>query len=309
MLTAGRQLSGVVRPVLLASPSVPTASAQPRLLHACARRVRHRPTPPQTTTTPRLSANLHSAAVCLHARTTAASSRTKIKVNPLTLRNGDIPHRIVQVVNEDGHLSEPTQLRALLDQFDQNTHMLKLVAADPPVVKIVNIEEDKRKEREHEARIKLSKRLSVEDKELQVGWHGEISDLQTKINTARHIIEKGDRVHIVFANRVSGAGRRKIVPDERKAEIINLFEEGMSDVASKWKEDQRTKGLWISYWQPLSTISTEVRAKVVESLVDSKKRKEEQKEARRLKEEERLRKAKQRQAEEAAKAAALLEKL
>lgn len=259
-----------------------------------------RPTTPRL---PRLTCHLHASAACLAGP--PRSPRSKIKVNPLTLRNGDIPHRSVQIVDEEtNQLSEPVLLYQVLETFDHETHALKLVSEDPPVAKIVNIVEDRRKEREHDARLKLAKRLAVEDKELQVGWHGAPSDMQHKLQTARAIVEKGDRVHLVFANRVSGGGKRpKFVPDERKAQIISLFEDGMSDVASKWKEDERTKGLWVMYWHPQSSISTEVRAKVVDSIVDGKRRKEEQKEARRLKQEERVRKAKERQAEDKAKAA------
>ncbi|KAL1407511.1 hypothetical protein Q8F55_006944 [Vanrija albida] len=215
-------------------------------------------------------------------------------VDPLKLVNGQIPFAKVQLVDEDNKLGDPTSLKLILKTFDHNVDVLRLVQVDPPVVKILNIEDEKTREREHEAKLRLSRRIAFEDKELQVPWHAAVGDLQHKANTARSLLEKGDRVHLVFARR-AGGGQRQIITDADKEKIVALFAEALSPIASRWREDDRTrKAIWVSYWQPLEAIRTEVRKKILDGIVEKRVASLDKKEERRLREQEKQRKAAER---------------
>ncbi|BEI86824.1 hypothetical protein CcaverHIS002_0701700 [Cutaneotrichosporon cavernicola] len=207
-------------------------------------------------------------------------------IDPILSRNHDIPFEMVQLVGEDKKLSELLPLAPIIDSIDLSTESIICVQVDPPVVKIVNNAEEKRKEREHDEKVRLSKRLAVDDKELQM---------------AVDLLKKGDRVHIVFALRSNSGGKKQRIPDERKMKILEMFEEGVADVAKRWKDDEQSRGLWIQHWTPKESVITEARAKIVVGGVEKRKARDERKEARRLKEEERARKSKERQAQEMAK--------
>ncbi|TXT09113.1 hypothetical protein VHUM_02587 [Vanrija humicola] len=214
----------------------------------------------------------------------------------LELRNDEIPFAKVQLVDEDNKLGDPTSLKLILKTFDPTVDFLKLVQISPPIVKIINIEEDKARQREYEARVRLSRRMAIEDKELQVPWHAAVGDLQHKAATARSLIEKGDRVQLVFARRAGGS-KTRWVSDEEKEQIVALFADTLSPVATRWKPDDRSrKAIWVSYWQPLESIRTEVRQKVLEGIVDKRKEAIDKKEERRLREQEKRRKAAERAA-------------
>lgn len=216
--------------------------------------------------------------------------------DPLSLRNEQIPFAKVQLVDEDNKLGDPTSLKLILKTFDPKVDFLKLVQLDPPVVKIINIDGDKAREREYEARVRLSRRIAIEDKELQVPWHAAIGDLQHKANTARSLIEKGNRVQLVFARR-AGAGKTRWVTDAEKEEILALFADALSPVATRWKDDDRSrKAIWVSYWTPLESIRAEVRQKVMDGIVEKRQESLDKKEQRRLREEEKRRKAAERAA-------------
>lgn len=222
--------------------------------------------------------------------------REPVVVDPLSTRNYQIPFDRVHLVGEDSKLSGLVLLRPIVDSIDLKTESVICVQAEPPVVKIVNNVEEKQKEREREEKIRLSRRLAVDDKELQMGWGAADGDVQHKIDTAIELLKKGDRVHIVFALRASSGGKKQRIPDERKMQILEMFEEGVADVAKKWKEDEQSRGLWIQHWAPKDSVATEARAKLLVEGVEKRKARDERKEARKAKEEERLRKAKERQA-------------
>jgi translation initiation factor IF-3 len=211
-------------------------------------------------------------------------------------RNHDIPFQTVQLVDPaTNKLDEPQSKSSILRNMDFSQEALVVVQADPPIVKIINLEEERHAKREFDARAKLQRKTSMEDKELQVPWNAAPSDMQHKINTARNILEKGDRVHLIFATR-SGAGLKNKITEEQRLEIVKNFDVQLGMSAKKWKADDQTRGMWICYWQPLPSIQAEHRTKVVGVESDKKRIRDEKKEARRIKEAERLRKAEERKA-------------
>jgi len=119
--------------------------------------------------------------------------------------------------------------------------------------------------------------------------------LSHKLSSARHILEKGDRVQLVFASRKGGGGKSSEgskITEGKKKEIVAMFEEGLAELGSKWREDNHEKGLWISHWQPRNEIRQAVKGKVLDKEVIKRQERDEKREARRRKQEERLLKIK-----------------
>lgn len=223
---------------------------------------------------------------------TTASRRDLRKVDMATLGNLDIPFIEVHLVGDDGLLGPLRPLREIVSDIDTQTHVVRLKSMDPPVVRIIGIEEEKAMEREKFAKQKLSRRLAVEDKEIQVGWHSARSDMEHKARTARQALEKGDRVHIIFATRVGGS--QAMVGAKAKAEIVSLFDDTLEEVGEKWKEDERVKGLWVLYYQPRQEVRDAAKERLVQRETKKKLNNDKEKEARRAKQQERQRLAKER---------------
>ncbi|OCF37469.1 hypothetical protein I316_00593 [Kwoniella heveanensis BCC8398] len=215
-----------------------------------------------------------------------------LNVHPLSFRDADIPYRTVRLVDPTtNHLLDPQPLRSILASYNQATHTLVLVSVDnkaAPIVKLVDKVEERRKERESEDKAKLRRKMALEEKEVQVSWQSAQGDIKHKLDLAKSLLEKGDsRVQVVFANRKRGEN----VPDPKKVEIIASFDQVLGEVGNKWKDDSRSRGLWVLYYNPLESARSQVQSKVRQAENDKRKEKEEKKEARRRKEEERRAKA------------------
>lgn len=228
----------------------------------------------------------------------AASRRDQRKAQVGAV-NEDIPFREVHVVDAGTeNLGALQPLRDVLDSISPDTHVVRLVRIDPPVVRIIDLEAEKVKERERFARQKLSRRLAVEDKEIQVGWHSAPADMQHKAKIARQALEKGDRVHIIFATRVGGT--QSMVSAQKKAEVVGYFDELLEEVGDKWKDDERVKGLWVLYYQPKPQIREAAKERLVVKETNKKAKHEVEKEARREKQQRREKAAAQRLKEDLA---------
>ncbi|WRT64959.1 uncharacterized protein IL334_001900 [Kwoniella shivajii] len=218
------------------------------------------------------------------------------EAHPLSYKDASIPYRSVQLVDPaTNHLMDPQPLRSILQTYDKSTHTLVLVNIDreTPIVKLINKVEERKKERESEEKIRLKKRMSIEEKEVQVSWQSAKGDLSHKLELAKSLLEKGDRVQIVFANRK----KSESISDPKKQEIISSFDTELDGVVGKkWKDDDKNKGLWILYYNPLESTRNQVQSKVKDQELAKRKEKEEKKEARRKKEEERRLKAEARAA-------------
>lgn len=167
-----------------------------------------------------------------------------------------------------------------------------LVSSSPPIVKLLNKEDERAKLREAETKDRVRRKFAIEEKEVQVSWNSAVGDLRHKLDIARGILEKGDRVQLVFAPRSGGGGGGgNEVGQGRKDEIIRMFEEGLSGVGGKWREDERTRLTVVCYWQAKDAVRNERRKQVLEAEEEKRKEKEERREARRRKQEERERKA------------------
>lgn len=200
-----------------------------------------------------------------------------------------ITHRVVQLVDPSTNtLTEPQPLHSI--QFDRSTHELRLVSDSPPVVKLISLAEEAEKAKQLEVKLKLNRKTAFEDKEVQISWNSADGDLKHKLDVARGFLERGDRVHMVFAPKGTGAGVPEI-SQARKDEMLAYFEHGMEDLGMRWRDELKTKTSVVVYWQANSAVRQEKKMKVNEAELAKRKIKDEKKEARRLKEEERKRKA------------------
>ncbi|EAL20718.1 hypothetical protein CNBE0830 [Cryptococcus deneoformans B-3501A] len=216
--------------------------------------------------------------------------QTQPAAHPLSYRDSSIPHSVVRLIGPEG-LLPPQRLSSILSTYSTSTHTLALVSVDGeyPVVKLVSKAEERDREKEKEEKSKVKRKISMEEKEVQVSWQSAKGDLGHKLEMAKGILEKGDRVQVVFANR-------------RRAEP-GILEE----VGKKWKEDDKNRGLWVLYYNPLDSVRQEVEKKVLEAEQAKKEEKEKAKqeklEARRKKEERRRQRAEEMEKEKAEEAA------
>lgn len=212
--------------------------------------------------------------------------------HPLSHCDSSIPHPVVRLIGPDG-LLPPQRLSSILPTYSTSTHTLTLVSVDGeyPVVKLVNKAEERDRAKEKEEKSKVKRKISMEEKEVQVSWQSAKGDLGHKLEMAKGILEKGDRVQVVFANR----RRAEPINERQKDEIVAMFEGTLEEVGKKWKEDDKNRGLWVLYYNPLDSVRQEVEKKVLEAERAKKKEKEEAKqeklEARRKKEERRRQRA------------------
>jgi len=115
---------------------------------------------------------------------------------------------------------------------------------------------------------------------VQITWGAAAADLTHKMTQAKSLLEKGDRVRIVFAPR---QGERKDrTTGEVKAGIVRSFEEGLGEVGKKWKEDSIKGKMVMCFWEAEGAVKEVVKAKVMEVEVEMR-------EKRRMKDEKRRR--------------------
>ncbi|OXB37090.1 hypothetical protein J007_03196 [Cryptococcus neoformans] len=221
------------------------------------------------------------------------SRQTQPAAHPLSYRDSSIPHSIVRLIGPES-LLPPQRLSSILSTYSTSTHTLTLVSVDA---------EERDREKEKEEKSKVKRKISMEEKEVQVSWQSAKGDLGHKLEMAKGILEKGDRVQVVFANR----RRAEPVNERQKEEIVAMFEGTLEEVGKKWKEDDKNRGLWVLYYNPLDSVRQEVEKKVLEAervkKEEKEKAKQEKLEARRKKEERRRQRAEEMEKEKAEEAA------
>ena len=222
----------------------------------------------------------------LHLRPFCSSSPRQSET-PLP-RDRQIPYRQVQLVQPDSSLSPPTSLNALLRTYDPSTHFLQLVSHSPPIVKVLDKEEERLRQLKAEQKARARRKLAPEEKEVQVSWTAADGDLRHKAELARQMLERGDRVQLAFAPR-QGDTRR--IGEDAKEAVVRVFEEVLDGVGARWRDDMKTKTAWVCYYGPDEKIRKAVRSEVEEREIKRKMDKEERKEARRKREEDKLKRA------------------
>lgn len=161
------------------------------------------------------------------------------------LRDRDIPHRIVQLVGDDGRLGPQTPLSHILASIDPKTHFVELVSADPtPIVKIQSKKENYEKQKAFQKRQKEVATTRVR-KEIQMTWGVEPGDLAHKLKKARKEFDKGNRVDLAFAPKVN---QKPPHPDAMAARLNEVLDT-LSDIATEWLPRRMEKGVAVMYLQ------------------------------------------------------------
>ena len=161
------------------------------------------------------------------------------------LRDHDIAHRIVQLVNEDGRLGPQTPLSHILASIDSKTHFVELVSGDPtPIVKIQSKKEHYEKQKAFQRRQKEVATTRVR-KEIQMTWGIEPGDLAHKLGKARKEFDKGNRVDLAFAPKVKQKPPHPDVMIARLDEVLDT----LSDIATEWSPRRMENGVAVLYLQ------------------------------------------------------------
>ena len=142
--------------------------------------------------------------------------------------NGQIRDREVRVIGEDGEqLGIMSSRDAQLLADEKGLDLVKIAPlAKPPVCKIVDYGkfryEQSRKEKEARKKQKI-----VELKEIRLSPNIDKNDLNTKVNSARKFLAKGDRVKVTLRFR-----GREMAHMNTSKHILDDFAEALADVAT-----------------------------------------------------------------------------
>ncbi|KAF9004717.1 hypothetical protein BDQ17DRAFT_1541368 [Cyathus striatus] len=162
------------------------------------------------------------------------SASTVKTQKPWNKKNDKIPFKVVRVLGEDGHMSEPRQLQHVLEETDLDLKFVELVRERPfPLVKIGDKEEQLL--RMHAAKLAAKNSKSKSQKELHLTWGMANGDIAHRINRARELLAKGHRLSLVFQPK--GGQDWKLLPAWNELiQHVDKTVEGLADVGSEWRE-------------------------------------------------------------------------
>ena len=233
-------------------------------------------------------ASIRPAAQSIAAVAYPASISTRFftTTRPNQIEIPEIPFEQVHVRDpETGSLTPLQPLERVLRSIDESVECAYLVSTDPPVVRIRTIASLIAQEKEKLAIEEARKRLVSADKEVQVSWNAADGDLAMKVRQARQLIEKGDKVNIIFARKAGG--KKSIVKPERMQEILEMFNAALADIATKCKADDVRPKITTSYWEPIASVRSAAAMEATKHSQSNKSDRDAKKEARRKKDEER----------------------
>lgn len=142
--------------------------------------------------------------------------------------NEQIRDKEVRLIGEDGEqLGVVSSKEALKMAEEAGLDLVKIAPkAEPPVCKIIDYGRYKyemvRKEKEAK-----KKQKTVELKEIRLSPNIEANDLNTKINSAKKFIGKGDRVKVTLRFR-----GREMAHMQQSKYILDDFAKAMEDIAT-----------------------------------------------------------------------------
>lgn len=147
-------------------------------------------------------------------------------INELMI-NEQIGCKEVRVIGEEGQQLGVMALRDALNMAKDAGVDLVMVSpsANPPVCRIVDYGKFKYEQLRREKEAK-KKQKTVEVKEVRLSPNIDVNDLNTKCNSARKFIEKGNKVKVSLRFR----GREMAHIDSTK-HILEDFAEKLSDIA------------------------------------------------------------------------------
>lgn len=141
--------------------------------------------------------------------------------------NEQIRDREVRVIGEDGEmLGVMTPADAMKLAREAGVDLVKIVPnAAPPVCKIVDYGKYRYELARKEKDAKKKQRI-IDIKEVRLSPNIDANDLNTKANSARKFIEKGDKVKVTLKFR-----GREMAHMEQTKHILDDFAEKLSDIA------------------------------------------------------------------------------
>lgn len=142
--------------------------------------------------------------------------------------NEQIRDKEVRVISEDGEqLGIMSAKEALKLAEEAELDLVKIApTAKPPVCKIIDYGKYRyelaRKEKEAK-----KKQKTIDIKEVRLSPNIETNDLNTKVNSARKFIEKGDKVKVTLRFR-----GREMAHMQQSKHILDDFAEQLADIAT-----------------------------------------------------------------------------
>ena len=141
--------------------------------------------------------------------------------------NGQIRDKEIRVIGENGDqlgIMSPKEAMKLAQEADLD--LVKIAPkAQPPVCKIIDYGKYRyelaRKEKEAK-----KKQKTIEVKEVRLSPNIDVNDLNTKCNSARKFLEKGNKVKVTLRFR-----GREMAHIEASKHILTDFAEKLSDIA------------------------------------------------------------------------------
>ena len=183
--------------------------------------------------------------------------------------NNDIPYTYVRVVDPETRKPLPPKpLAEVIDNLATDvqpkqgggppknivTQFAQLVA--PPseatngyaLVKLVDRRVAAAREKTQRLKAHASRKAS-EEKEIQFAWSIGAADVQHKLRKARQELERGVRVQLVFARKVSGgSGRDSRTGAEQNGLVAQVVEE-LADVVREWRMRDERRNMVVVYLQ------------------------------------------------------------
>lgn len=142
--------------------------------------------------------------------------------------NEQIRDKEIRLIGENGEqLGIMSAREALKIAEEAELDLVKIApTAKPPVCKIVDYSKYKYEQLRREKEAK-KKQKTVEIKEIRLTPNIDINDLNTKMNSARKFITKGDRVKVTLRFR-----GREMAHMSASKHILDDFAENLSDIAT-----------------------------------------------------------------------------
>lgn len=142
--------------------------------------------------------------------------------------NEQIRDKEVRVIGEEGEQLGIMSVREALKLAEEaGVDLVKIApTAKPPVCKIVDYGKFKYEQTRKEKEAKKKQKV-VEIKEIRLSPNIDTNDLNTKVNSARKFITKGDRVKVTLRFR-----GREMAHMNTSRHILDDFAEALADVAN-----------------------------------------------------------------------------
>lgn len=156
-------------------------------------------------------------------------------------KNNQIPYDVVQVKDADGTLHHAHKLSKILESMDLDTHVLRLITHDPPIVRIFTHAEDMARKLEFKAQKKaVGGKRHIINKEAHMTWHTAGADFDFKVAKIHEELSKGDVRMTLFFNPKP---RVRNPPYPAMMAKADEAMKKLTDVGIEWRERDFNNGI------------------------------------------------------------------